>query len=167
MEDLDHLVVYAGDETGTGCIVVFFVNLPIGILAAVLAPRLLAESRDEDRTRSYDVLGALTVTAGLVLLVYAMVNTDQYGWGSVQTIGELIGSAVLLLAFVTIEARFAAHPLMPLRIFRSQTLSGANVVALLVGLTLFALCRTPWSPALPEDLEWPPPSLWPLPSWPR
>lgn len=124
---------------GPGWRWVFFVNLPIGILAAVAAPRLLAESRDEDRSRSYDVLGALTVTAGLVLLVYAMVNTNQYGWGSVQTIGELIGSALLLLAFVTIEARFASHPLMPLRIFRSRTLSGANVVALLVGLTLFAV----------------------------
>jgi EmrB/QacA subfamily drug resistance transporter len=124
---------------GPGWRWVFFVNLPIGLLAAVAAPRLLAESRDEDRSRSYDVLGALTVTAGLVLLVYAMVNTNQYGWGSVQTIGELIGSAVLLLAFLTIEARFASQPLVPLRIFRSRTLSGANVVALLVGLTLFAV----------------------------
>jgi EmrB/QacA subfamily drug resistance transporter len=124
---------------GPGWRWVFFVNLPIGILAAVLAPRLLAESRDEDRTRSYDVLGALTVTSGLVLLVYAMVNTNQYGWGSIQTIGELIASAVLLLVFVAIEARFASQPLMPLRIFRSRTLSGANVVALLVGLTLFSV----------------------------
>jgi EmrB/QacA subfamily drug resistance transporter len=124
---------------GPGWRWIFFVNVPIGILAALLAPRLLAESRDEDRTRSYDVLGALSVTAGLVLLVYAMVNTHQYGWGSVQTIGELIGSGFLLLAFVTIEARFAAHPLVPLRIFRSRTRSGANVVALLVGLTIFGV----------------------------
>jgi EmrB/QacA subfamily drug resistance transporter len=124
---------------GPGWRWIFFVNVPIGILAALLAPRLLAESRDEDRTRSYDVLGALSVTAGLVLLVYAMVNTNQYGWGSVQTIGELIGSGVLLLAFVTIEARFASQPLVPLRIFRSRTRSGANVVALLVGLTIFGV----------------------------
>lgn len=124
---------------GPGWRWIFFVNLPIGLLAASLAPRFLAESRDEDRSRSYDVLGALTVTAGLVLLVYAMVNTNQYGWGSVQTIGELIGSAVLLLAFITIESRFSSNPLMPLRIFRSRTLSGANVVSLLVGLTLFAV----------------------------
>jgi EmrB/QacA subfamily drug resistance transporter len=124
---------------GPGWRWVFFVNLPIGLLAAAVAPRLLAESRDEDRSRSYDVMGALTVTAGLVLLVYAMVNTNQYGWGSGRTIGELIASAVLLLAFVTIESRFASSPLVPLRIFRSRTLSGANVVALLVGLTLFAV----------------------------
>ncbi|GAC1513727.1 MAG: DHA2 family efflux MFS transporter permease subunit [Chloroflexota bacterium] len=124
---------------GPGWRWVFFVNLPIGILAAAVAPRLLAESRDEDRSRSYDVLGALTITSALVLLVYAMVNTNQYGWGSVQTIGELIVSAVLLLAFMTIETRFASHPLVPLRIFRSRTLSGANVVSLLVGLTLFSV----------------------------
>jgi len=124
---------------GSGWRWVFFVNLPIGIVAALLAPRLLAESRDESRGRSYDVLGALSVTAGLVLLVYAMVNTNQYGWSSARTIGELIGAAVLLLAFVGIEARFAAHPLVPLRIFRSHTLSGANVVAMLVGLTIFAV----------------------------
>jgi EmrB/QacA subfamily drug resistance transporter len=124
---------------GPGWRWVFFVNLPIGVLAAFLAPRLLAESRDDESTRSYDVLGALSVTAGLVLLVYAMVNTTQYAWSSSRTIGELFVAAMLLVAFVTIEARFASHPLVPLRIFRSRTLSGANVVALLVGLTLFAV----------------------------
>jgi EmrB/QacA subfamily drug resistance transporter len=124
---------------GPGWRWVFFVNLPIGIATALLAPRLLAESRDDQSPRSYDVLGTLSVTAGLVLLVYAMVNTNRYGWGSSRTIGELIASAVLLVAFVLIEARFASHPLVPLRIFRSRTLSGANVVSLLVGLTLFAV----------------------------
>jgi EmrB/QacA subfamily drug resistance transporter len=124
---------------GPGWRWVFFVNVPIGILTAVLASRLLAESRDEDRTRSYDVMGALTVTAGLVLLVYALVNTTQYGWTSARTIGELIGAATLLLAFVLIEARFASHPLVPLQIFRSRTLSGANSVALSLGLALFAV----------------------------
>jgi EmrB/QacA subfamily drug resistance transporter len=124
---------------GPGWRWVFFVNVPIGILTAFLAPRLLSESRDEDRSRSYDVLGAVSVTGGLVLLVYALVNTNRYGWGSVRTIGELIGAGILLLGFVAIESRFAAHPLVPLRIFRSRTLSGANVVALLVGLALFAI----------------------------
>jgi EmrB/QacA subfamily drug resistance transporter len=124
---------------GPGWRWVFFVNVPIGILTAVLASRLLAESRDEDRTRSYDVLGALTVTAGLVLFVYALVNTNQYGWSSARTIGELIGAAVLLLAFVVIEARVASHPLVPLQIFRSRSLSGANAVALTLGLALFAV----------------------------
>jgi len=124
---------------GPGWRWVFFVNVPVGILTAVLAPRLLPESRDEDRSRSYDVLGAISATAGLILLVYALVNTNQYGWGSARTIGELIGASTLLLLFVAIEARFAAHPLIPLQIFRSRTLSGANVVALLLGLSIFAV----------------------------
>lgn len=124
---------------GPGWRWVFFVNVPIGILTVVLAQRLLPESRDEGRARSYDVLGALSATAGLVLLVYALVNTNRYGWSSARTVGELIGAGVLLLGFVVIEARFAAHPLVPLRIFRSRTLSGANVVALSLGLALFAV----------------------------
>jgi EmrB/QacA subfamily drug resistance transporter len=124
---------------GPGWRWVFFVNVPVGILTALLAPRLLPESRDEDRSRSYDVLGAISATAGLILLVYALVNTNQYGWGSARTIGELIVASTLLLLFVAIEARFAAHPLIPLQIFRSRTLSGANVVALLLGLSIFAV----------------------------
>ena len=81
---------------GPGWRWVFFVNVPIGILTALLTLRLLAESRSEDRSRSYDISGSVSVTAGLVLLVYALVNTNQYGWGSARTIGELIGAGVLL-----------------------------------------------------------------------
>ena len=124
---------------GPGWRWVFFVNIPVGIITAILTPRLIPESKDEGHARSYDVLGAVTVTAGLVLLVYALVNTNRYAWGSARTIGELIGAGVLLALFVAIEARFAAHPLVPLRIFRSRTLSGANVVALLLGLSIFAV----------------------------
>lgn len=124
---------------GPGWRWVFFVNVPIGILTAVLAARLIAESRSEDRSRSYDVLGAITATAGMILLVYALVNTTQYGWSSARTIGELVGAAGLLVLFVAIEARFAAHPLVPLSIFRSRTISGANAVALLLGLAIFAV----------------------------
>jgi EmrB/QacA subfamily drug resistance transporter len=124
---------------GPGWRWVFFVNVPIGIVTALLTTRLLAESRDENRSRTYDILGTVSVTSGLILLVYALVNTSRYGWGSARTIGELLGAAALLVLFVAIEARFAAHPLVPLRIFRSWTLSGANVVALLVGLSLFAV----------------------------
>jgi predicted MFS family arabinose efflux permease len=79
------------------------------------------------------------VTAGLVLLVYALVNTNTYAWSSARTIGELIGAGALLALFVAIEARFAARPLVPLGIFRSRTLSGANIVALLLGLGIFAV----------------------------
>jgi EmrB/QacA subfamily drug resistance transporter len=124
---------------GPGWRWVFFVNVPIGILTAALSPRLIAESRDENRSRTYDVWGAVTATAGLVLMVYALVNTTRYGWASARTIGELIGAFALLAAFVGIEARLASHPLVPLRIFRSRTLSGSNVVALLLGLSIFAV----------------------------
>ncbi|MBV9279178.1 MAG: DHA2 family efflux MFS transporter permease subunit [Chloroflexi bacterium] len=124
---------------GPGWRWVFFVNVPIGILTAVLTRRLIAESRDDDPSRSYDVLGAISATAGLVLLVYALVNTTTYGWGSARTIGELIGAGALLAVFIAVEARFASHPLVPLGIFRSRTLSGANAVALLLGLAIFAV----------------------------
>lgn len=124
---------------GPGWRWVFFVNVPVGILTALLAARLLAESRDADRPRSFDLLGAISATAGLVLLVYTLVNTNQYGWTSARTIGELIAAGVLLLLFVTVEGRFAAQPLIPLQIFRSVTLSGANLVALLLGLAIFAV----------------------------
>jgi hypothetical protein len=73
------------------------------------------------------------------LLVYALVNTNQYGWSSARTIGELVAAGALLLLFVAVEGRFAAQPLLPLRIFRSRTLSGANGVALLLGLAIFAV----------------------------
>jgi EmrB/QacA subfamily drug resistance transporter len=124
---------------GPGWRWIFFVNVPIGLLAVFAAPRILPESHGEDRSRSYDIPGAVTVTVALVLLVDAMVGTTTYGWGAARTIGELIGAALLLGIFIAIEGRFAAHPLVPLRIFRSRTLSGANVVALLLGLALFAV----------------------------
>ncbi|MGH2447697.1 MAG: MFS transporter [Chloroflexota bacterium] len=123
---------------GPGWRWVFFVNVPIGILTALLTPRLLGESRDE-RSHSFDLLGALSATAGLVLLVYGLVNTDRYGWGSPRTIGDLVIAGALLALFVIVESRFAEQPLVPLRIFRSRALAGANVVSLLVGLSLFSV----------------------------
>ena len=117
---------------------VLWVNVPIGIIAAILAPRLLQESRREAETRTFDALGAVTVTAGLSLLVYALVDTINAGWGSSQTIGLLLLSAALLGAFVATELRSQA-PLMPFRIFRLRTLTGANVVGLLVGASLFSM----------------------------
>jgi EmrB/QacA subfamily drug resistance transporter len=124
---------------GPGWRWIFFVNVPIGALVVLLAPRVLPESRSDDPSRSYDLPGAVTVTLGLVLLVDAMVGTTTYGWGATRTIVELVGAALLLAIFVAIEGRFATHPLVPLRIFRSRNLSGANVVALLLGLALFAV----------------------------
>src|SRR5579872_284206 len=124
---------------GPGWRWVFFVNVPIGILAFLAVPRILPESRGEDRSRSYDLPGAITVTLALILLVDAMVGTTTYGWGATRTIVELVGSALLLGIFLIVEGRFAAHPLVPLRIFRSRTLAGANAVAVLLGLALFGV----------------------------
>jgi EmrB/QacA subfamily drug resistance transporter len=125
------LTEYAGWEW------VLFVNVPIGLLAAVAAPRLLPESRD-DRPRVFDLAGAFTVTAGLALLVYTLVDATDAGWASTQT--AILGaiSVALLAAFVAIESR-TSHPLMPFSIFRLRTLRGANVVGLLIGMSLFSM----------------------------
>jgi EmrB/QacA subfamily drug resistance transporter len=125
------LTKYAGWEW------VLFVNTPIGLAAAFIAPRLLRESRDE-RERTFDVAGAVSVTAGLALFVYTLVNANQAGWGSTETISLGALSIALLIAFVFIELR-AAHPLVPFSIFRLQTLRGSNIVALLIGMSLFSM----------------------------
>jgi EmrB/QacA subfamily drug resistance transporter len=117
---------------------VLFVNVPIGLTSALLAPRTLEESHAEAETRSFDVPGAVTVTAGLALLVYATVDAVNVGWGAGRTIAELAGALVLLIAFVSIELRQRA-PLMPLSIFRQRTLRGADIVALLIGMSLFSM----------------------------
>src|SRR5947209_7451668 len=117
---------------------VLFVNTPIGILAALLAPRLIDESRAEGKRQAFDVAGAVSVTAGLSALVYALVDAQHAGWGSFQTVGLLALAVVLLAAFVAIELRSAA-PLVPFRIFRSRTLTGANVVGILLGASLFSM----------------------------
>jgi EmrB/QacA subfamily drug resistance transporter len=117
---------------------VLFVNVPIGIAAALLAPRTLVESRAEDGAKTFDVPGAFTVTAGLALLVYAVVDAVNTGWGSTTTLLRLAGAAVLLAAFIGIELR-QRHPLMPFSIFRLRTLRGANIVGLLIGMSLFSM----------------------------
>jgi EmrB/QacA subfamily drug resistance transporter len=116
---------------------VLFVNVPIGLLAAFLAPRLLPESRHEGK-RVFDVTGAVLVTAGLGGLVYALVDAPRYGWGSAHTLGIAAGALVLLAAFLVVESR-TSHPLMPFSIFRLRTLRGANVIGLLIGMSLFSM----------------------------
>jgi EmrB/QacA subfamily drug resistance transporter len=123
---------------GLGWEWVLWVNVPIGIIAAALAPGLIAESRSEGERRHFDIAGAVSVTAGLSLLVYALVDANSAGWGSAQTISLLAVSVALIVGFVLIERRSAA-PLVPFRIFRLRTLTGANVVGLLVGASLFSM----------------------------
>ncbi len=117
---------------------VLWVNVPIGIIAAMLATSLIMESRSESETRAFDFAGAVSVTAGLSLLVFGLVEANDAGWGSAQTLGVLAGAVVLLAAFVAIELR-SSSPLMPFSIFRNRTLTGANVVGILTGASLFSM----------------------------
>ena len=123
---------------GLGWEWVLWVNVPVSLIALALSPRLIAESRAESERRVFDVAGAVTVTAALSILVYALVDANDAGWGSTQTIGLIALSALLLAAFVAIELR-TPKPLMPFSIFRIRTLTGANVVGLLVGASLFSM----------------------------
>ena len=97
---------------------VLFVNVPIGLAAAALAPRILGESRREEAGNSFDIPGAVAVTGGLALLVYAVVDAVNVGWGATRTIVCLAAAVVLLIAFVAIELR-QRDPLMPFSIFRN------------------------------------------------
>jgi EmrB/QacA subfamily drug resistance transporter len=116
---------------------IFFLNVPIGAAAMLLTPRLVPESRRDAARRRFDPFGAVTVTAGLLLLVYALSKAPQDGWSSARTITLLAASAALIVTFLIIESR-AEEPLMPLRIFRLRTVAGANAVGLLLGGSFFA-----------------------------
>jgi EmrB/QacA subfamily drug resistance transporter len=118
---------------------ILFINVPIGLIAAIAAQRLLLESRNTARAQEFDVRGALAATVGLSLLVLGIVRTDVTGWGSVQALGLIAGGLVLLGTFVLVEARLATQPLMPLRIYRSRTLSASNIVVLLIGGATFSM----------------------------
>jgi EmrB/QacA subfamily drug resistance transporter len=123
---------------GPGWEWIFFINIPVGLAALALSPVLLRESRASTTARSYDPAGALTITGALVLLVYAVVEAPSTGWGDPRTILELAGSAALLAAFALIEARQRA-PLVPLRMFRSRSIVGANAVMLVFGMLPYGL----------------------------
>jgi EmrB/QacA subfamily drug resistance transporter len=117
---------------------VFYVNVPIGIAAVLLAFRLLPRSGAVDRSRGFDLAGATTVTGGLALLVYVLVNANDAGWLSVETLGLGALSLALLAAFVVIEMR-VEHPLVPLRFFAAPLRRGANVVAVLTTMAMFPM----------------------------
>jgi EmrB/QacA subfamily drug resistance transporter len=117
---------------------VLYVNIPVGIAAVALAPRLLPEGRDVAGIRSFDLAGATSVTAGLALLIYAVVDAPDAGWGSTQTLVLGALSLALIAAFLAIEAR-AKRPLLPLSTFRNATLRSANVGAVLTTMALFPM----------------------------
>ncbi len=115
---------------------IFFVNLPVGAVVMTAAWPLLQESRADLGHRRFDVAGAVTVTAGLSLLVYALLTAAGHGWASATTISALAAAATLLAAFVMIEARSPA-PLLPLAFFRNRTATAANLTGVLLGAALY------------------------------
>ncbi|HET6154667.1 MAG TPA: MFS transporter [Marmoricola sp.] len=118
---------------------VLFVNVPIGAFIVWQAPKRLVESTaSEEKDRSLDVLGAILVSAGLALGVYAMVGATTAGWTSASTIWRLVGAVALLAVFVIVELR-VKKPLVPFSIFRLRTLRGANIVGVLIGMSLFSM----------------------------
>jgi EmrB/QacA subfamily drug resistance transporter len=116
---------------------IFFVNVPVGVAALILSPILLSESRDA-HGQSHDVPGAVLVTSGLVLLVLGITQGRQWEWLSAQTLGVFAAAAALLVAFVVWENR-QREPLVPLSIFRLQTLTAANVVGLIMGAANYSM----------------------------
>jgi EmrB/QacA subfamily drug resistance transporter len=117
---------------------VLFVNVPIALFAAVISPRLLPESRNEG-PRHFDIAGALTITGGLSLLVYALVDANKAGWASTQTIGLGAIAVALIASFVAIERRTKA-PLVPFPgIFRLRTITGINITAVFLAMSLFSM----------------------------
>jgi EmrB/QacA subfamily drug resistance transporter len=116
---------------------IFYVNVPVGALVLALTRPIVPESREEQVQRSFDAAGAVTVTGGLALLVYAISKAPEVGWGSARTILFLLASVAVLAAFVVIELRSRA-PVMPFSIFRVKTVTAANVVGFLLGAVIFA-----------------------------
>ena len=125
------LTKYAGWQS------IFYLNVPIGVVALALAPRIIPDSRLATTRRRFDAFGAVAGTGGLVLLVDAISQAPQYGWGATRTIVLLAASVAALITFLVIESR-VKDPLLPLSIFRLRTLAGANVAGLLLGGSFFA-----------------------------
>jgi EmrB/QacA subfamily drug resistance transporter len=124
------LTKYAGWEW------VFFVNVPVAVLVLALTRAVVRESRVTGM-RGFDIGGATTITGSLALLVYGISKAPDVGWGSGSTIGFLVAAVVLFAAFLVIETRHPA-PMVPFRIFRTKTVTGANVAGFLLGAVVFA-----------------------------
>jgi EmrB/QacA subfamily drug resistance transporter len=117
---------------------IFFLNVPVALVALVLSPVLLRESRAPSQERVFDLAGAATITSALVLLVFAVVEAPDTGWGDARTLAMLGAAAALAALFVAIESRSPA-PLVPLRIFRSRTLVGGNLVTIANGMLVYGV----------------------------
>ncbi len=117
---------------------VLFVNVPIGLVMLITAPRVLTESQVPG-ARRLDLEGAFTITAGLALVVYGIVGTDTHPWASTQTVMALVGGFAFLVAALFVEARVAADPLVPLSVFRRRSLCAANGIAMALGAALFGM----------------------------
>jgi len=116
---------------------IFFVNVPAGAIVLAVTPWLLRESKADLGHHTFDFAGAASITGGLMLLVYALTRATQHGWGTTETIGLLVASGALIVAFVMVELRSKA-PLLPLGTFRLRTLAGANASGLLLSAALFS-----------------------------
>jgi EmrB/QacA subfamily drug resistance transporter len=117
---------------------IFYVNVPIGSLVVLLSFVVLTPSLAEDKDRGFDIPGAVSLTAGLVLLVFALVKSTSWGWASPKTLGILAAALVLIVLFIVIERR-TKHALVPLSIFRNKSLSVSNIVSLALGASIFSM----------------------------
>jgi EmrB/QacA subfamily drug resistance transporter len=118
---------------------ILFVNVPIGVGVGIAALYYVTELRHDREGRSLDLLGAISVTAGIMAVVFGIVTAESEGWGSTKTIASLVAGALLLVLFVIDQAKLAKDPLVPLRIFRSRTVAAANVVVFMAGSAMFAM----------------------------
>ena len=123
---------------GPGWQWIFWINIPIGLVLALLAPRVLPESVSDERRRPFDTGGAVTLTGGLLLLIFTLGEATTVGWGTVRTVGSLVGVACMLVSFVVIESR-AKSPMIPLQVFRLRTMRTANISAVLIYGTFSAM----------------------------
>jgi EmrB/QacA subfamily drug resistance transporter len=117
---------------------IFFVNVPIALITLFFVPRYVRESKAEGMARHFDVWGAVTVTASLILLVFGLTQANRVGWTSGQTIGVLASSAVLMAIFLWLENRSHA-PLVPLSFFKRRTITGANLIGFGLGTSIFGM----------------------------
>lgn len=117
---------------------VLLVNIPLGAILMYMVASAVAESRDADARRRLDVVGALSVTLGLAVIVYGIAEGERYGWGSARIVTALGAGAVLLVFFLVDQAKLAKQPIMPLSIFRSRSVSVANAVAWVSGAAMLS-----------------------------